>query len=372
MWIDFYNFDNATIFVITSEVTPNESTIGLVNKSIHNINEYLEHNQIPIEVGKEIYLRDFLVIEHVIPIYWNETQRLLLTKKLFKYYKDLRLIFFYSHKIILNFTIIGSNGDESLQLFNNDLCINNGIFNDTYIEFDQSNYEINGFEKLVDMLGKKCRTGLIEASKKQSDITVMRGSNDIVDPFIYIQIQEQYTPYQYKLYISSKTIPQLGIFNFEIIDYCKKINDEDINISNFEEAKIIFNYQYNNSMQKNFRMAIATISFVGFSSNMVKNILEKTEEANISLAHEVEVEMFIRRNITNLITLTQDTFLINPKVQENNGNITNINEIKDYNNVKFENIDISIRNRASQLIDYFNSGNINILEEIIYYCSYSA
>lgn len=370
IWLDFYNFiNNTNILVLTSKIEKEVVYDFFIKSSIYNMAEYLTQNDIPIEKINSVYLEDYLIIEHVITIFWNDSERFLLTKKVFDYYKDLRQVFFYSHKMILNFTVVGSNGDESLKVFNDNLAINDGIFNDTYIEFDQSKYDISDRGKRISMLDAKWREGLTVAAKKHNNIIVMRGSNDIVDPFIYIQIQQQYNPHAKKLYVASKTIPQLDIFNIAIVDWCKKINDDDINIFELNNnTNIIFNNQY--PSQRMCKMSISTIAFLGFSSNIVNEILNKTENKKI-LANEIILEMFVRKNVTNHITLTQDTFFLNPKITNKKDNITQINNIRHYHNIKLYKINTTIKQRINNIINYFNNEkNINILETIIKgYCN---
>lgn len=290
--------------------------------------------------------------------------RLLLTKKVFDYYKDLRQVFFYSHKMILNFTIVGSNGDESLKVFNDNLVINDGVFNDTYIEFDQSTYDTKNYYILLKLLSDKWRKGFEISVKKQNDITVMRGSNDIVDPFIYIQIQQQYNPLVKKIYMASKTIPELDILNFSIISKCKNTTDGDIRIDDINNLEYVFNNQYPHNYGKNdiFEKSISTIAFLGFSSSMVDNILKATN--NIYLANEC-IRNVGKKKITKYITLTQDTFFINPKVINTSDNVTQETSLTNLNNLHISKINSEIINRAKTVINYFNNKDITILETII-------
>lgn len=364
IWLDFYNFNNANILVLTSKIASELENEFFIKSSVYNMEEYLTKNNIPPE-KKSIYLQDFLLIEHVIPIFWNDTGRFLLTKKVFSYYKDLRQIFFYSHKIILNFTIIGSNGNESLKLFNDNLVINDGVFNDTYIEFDQSKYDTKIYSVMLKLLSDKWRKGFEISMKNQSDITVMRGSNDIVDPFIYIQIKEQYNPLVKKIYMASKTIPELDVLNFSIINICKNTPDGNILINDIDNVKYVFNNQYphNYAGKDIFEKSISTIAFLGFSSSIMDKILKLSY--NICLANECELEMTIRRNITKYITLTQDTFFINPKVINKIDNVTQESNLKSLNNLHISKVNNKIMNRAKKLINYFNNKDITILENII-------
>lgn len=252
-----------------------------------------------------------------------------------------------------------------MKLFNDNLFINDGIFNDTYIEFDQSKYDTKNYSILLKLLSDKWREGFKMSIKKQSNITVMRGSNDIVDPFIYIQIKKQYNPLVKKIYMASKTIPELDVLNFSIISTCKKTTDGDIRIDDIDNLKYVFNNQYPDNYANNdiFEKSISTIAFLGFSSSIVDEILKVSNK--IYLANECALEMCIRRKITKYITLTQDTFFINPKVIEKTDNVTQANSLKRLNNLHISKINSIIINRVKQVINYFNNRDITILENII-------
>ena len=64
-----------------------------------------------------------IIIDHVITIYWNHkgSARYEHTKKVFKYYRDLRNLLI-NYGIVLNFTIVGSNKEDSLDLFKIYFC----------------------------------------------------------------------------------------------------------------------------------------------------------------------------------------------------------------------------------------------------------
>ena len=309
-----------------------------------------------------------ITIEHIILIYWISTDdpRFILTRQIFKYYTDLRDVLLKTHKIVLNFTIVGSNGNDSLSLFENYLCINNNIFNDTYIEFDQSKYKTKPMEELLNMLDKKWEAGLIsvKTNEKACDIIVLRGSNDIVEPFIYIQLKHQFEPMVDKLYVSSKTIPSLNIFNLSIICKCSK-NKECIELPNVlnTEKNCYFNNQYPKSHNETHRKTISTIAFIGFSSTLLDRIIIPLKNKKLTISNEMNFETYIRKNICNLMTLTNSTFFINPKVSIND--ITSFEFIKNaYNNVNISKISNDMKQRIYKLVEYFNTSDINLLFEI--------
>ena len=378
IWIDLYNFKQCVLLVLV-EKTPvdlNDSTTP-IKQSIYNLTEYLNFNKIDSNF-RDIYFKDYLIIDHVIPIFWKSKCRYIHTKNIFKYYQDLRNILFYSHNIILTFTIVGSNNAESLELYENNLKCDNGIFHDIYIEYDQqSKYPGN----LMMMLHDKWVCGFEASFIKTSNIIVLRGSNDVVEPKIYVQIKEQYYKgEQNKLYIASKSVPHINLSNISLImpttfsettgTIC--YNDNKYNILCFD------NQYHKNHYSFDFVASIGTIGFIGLTKNTWQHIfsLLNTNPGLFNIANEIELEMYIRRNITNCITLTQNTFFLNIKLQSDN--ITELSTLKhtlphisEFPLLQLHqyNADSDMNTRINYMIEYFNSDNIidkfEILEKIL-------
>lgn len=69
IWLDFYDFNNTNILVLTSKIEKDMASGFFIKSSIYNMEEYLVQNNIPIEKINSVYLQDYLIIEHVIPIF---------------------------------------------------------------------------------------------------------------------------------------------------------------------------------------------------------------------------------------------------------------------------------------------------------------
>lgn len=366
IWIDFYNFKDCIILVLVENNEP------LEKKSIYNLKDYLSYNK--IDENSElynVYFKDYLIIDHVITIFWKSRQRYIHTKNIFKYYKDLRNLLFYSHKIILNFTIVGSNNEESFELYKNILNCNDGIFNDVYLEYDQTKKFPNN---LMKMLHDKWLFGINTSFAKKSDLIVLRGSNDIVEPKIYIQMKEQYEKNENKLYIASKTIPHLDLLNISLIIPTTFSDVDEINYLDCNKL-YYFNNQYTNRYDKNTKHTIGTIGFIGAKPETWKttiNFLNSNKNA-FNIANEIELEMFIRRNITNLITITSNTFFFNIKLNDELSSLSSLLDLLQIKNTisisDIENKDYAMSCRIKYMIEYFNSNNIEyrieLLEKII-------
>lgn len=81
IWLDFYDFNNTNILVLTSKIEKETTSDFFIKSSVYNMEEYLTQNNIQLEKINSVYLQDYLTIEHVIPIFWNNDERFLLTKK---------------------------------------------------------------------------------------------------------------------------------------------------------------------------------------------------------------------------------------------------------------------------------------------------
>jgi hypothetical protein len=313
--------------------------------------------------NKHNICENVLIIEHVIPIYFTskESKRYLHTKKIFKYYNDLRKLLLETHNIKLNFTIIGSNQETSLELF--DDYLKNDTFNDNYIEFDQKNITIHS-ESFFEMLHEKWKVGLtFSVFNKISDIIVMRGSNDLVDPAIYIQMYKQFEKNKDKLYLSSKSIHQLGIYNFSILlESDGNIIEYDNNIQNLNN-NCLWDHQYRGDNYPScFKNSIGTIAFLGMNLNCWKLLLESDFNC---YWHEVNLENYIITKLTNLTTVTMNTFFLNIKVNEeitsSSGLIEECNQMnKSISNIN-ELVDNLMMERINDLIYYYNENNISFM-----------
>jgi len=320
------------------------------------------YNEYSNKITNNNISENILIIDHVVAIYFTskESKRYLHTKKIFKYYYDLRKILLEKYNIKLNFTIIGSNNEISLELF--DDYLKNETFNDNYIEFDQKNITVHS-ESFYEMLHEKWKLGLtFTVFNKISDIIVMRGSNDLVDPAIYIQMYKQFEKNKDKLYLSSKSIHQLGIYNFAIL------LESDGNIINYDNNKqnlinqYLWDQQYRGNYASVAKNSIGTIPFFGMNLNCWKLLLESDFSC---YWNELLLENYMITKLTNLITLTMNTFFLNIKVNEeitpSNGilelhslmrnSISNINEL----------IDDLMMERVNDLIHYYNENDISFM-----------
>jgi hypothetical protein len=322
------------------------------------------NNESSNEITNHNIYENVLIIEHVIPIYFTskESKRYLHTKKIFKYYNDLRKILLETHNIKLNFTIIGSNNEISLELF--DDYLKNETFNDNYIEFDQKNITCQSQgECFFQMLHEKWKVGLtFTVFNKISDIIVMRGSNDLVDPAIYIQIYKQFEKNKDKLYLSSKSIHQLSIYNFSILlESDGNIIEYDNNIQNLIN-QYLWDQQYRGNYSSVFKNSIGTIAFFGMNLNCWKLLLESDFNC---YWHEVHLENYMITKITNLTTVTMNTFFLNIKVNEeitsSSGLIEECNQMnKSISNIN-ELIDDQMIERMNDLINYYNHDDISFM-----------
>jgi len=334
-------------------------TIDIVGSCQLDSNE-IKDNESLVEIKDNV-----LIIEHVIPIYFTskESKRYLHTKKIFKYYNDLRKILLERHNIKLNFTIIGSNQETSLDLFND--YLKNELFNDNYIEFDQKNITVHS-ESFFEMLDEKWKVGLrFSAFNKISDIIVMRGSNDLVDPAIYIQMSRQFEKNKDKLYLSCKSIHPLGIYNFAIL---LESDGNFINYNNDKQDLInqyLWDQQYRDCPD-DFKNSIGTIAFFGMNLNSWKLLLES--EFNCYW-HEVNLEKYMLTTITNLTTTTMNTFFLNIKVNEEITGSNGILELHSLMRKSISNIDEIIDDlmmeRINDLIHYYNNDDISFMIKCI-------
>lgn len=147
---------------------------------------------------------------------------------------------------------------------------------------------------------------------------------------------------------------------------CESIkNKECIELPNVlnTEKSCYFNNQYPKHHPATDRKTISTIAFIGFSSTLLDKIIIPLKNKKLTISHEMNFETYIRKNICNLMTLTNSTFFINPKVSIND--ITSFKSIKNVNNnVNIHKISNDMKQRIDKLVEYFNTSDINLLFEI--------
>lgn len=129
-----------------------------------------------------------------------------------------------SDKIILSFTVVGCNTELSTNLFKD-------IFgHNSYVIFTQFGSAENGIyhenPKIKKMLNNKFKIGLIHSIKKNRDITMLMGSNDLICKEFYKQIYEKYNKNEKQFYGINNHHNNAVIF-FDINDQLK-LNDKSL------------------------------------------------------------------------------------------------------------------------------------------------
>jgi hypothetical protein len=187
-----------------------------VNTHPKTDSNYLKHlKQSDIEMFRKIYESDAniyrgekspLTIDLFVPIYFSNSQdlRYFVTKKMFMYLRKVRDIL-GSESISLSFTIVGSNGDLSFDLFRDQL---NGE-EDVYLEFTQtyrpSLYAYSKDQNFRKMLTQKFRGGWEASIKKGKDISMLLGSNDFVCLDFFRQVAQNFDSGKKQMYGLSKS-----------------------------------------------------------------------------------------------------------------------------------------------------------------------
>jgi hypothetical protein len=217
-------------------------------------------------------------------------------------------------------------------------------------------------------------SGFNASFAKKSDIIVMRGSNDIVDPKIYVQIKEQYYKDDPdKLYIATKSIPHINLTNVTLIIPTTFSQLEQTICYNNNQRILYFNNQYSGNYSIDYVASIGTIAFIGMTPYSWKQLLIRldTNPNAFNLAHEIDLEMYIRRNITNKITLTQNTFFLNIKSSNDitplevikstlpNASTFLLSELPNYN------LDLSMNSRINYMLSYFDSKDTHTKPQLL-------
>lgn len=176
-------------------------------------------------------------IDLAVPIFYGKSK--LKRDLLILFFKYLRHIsdVLGEINIHLSFTIVGSDKQDSLDLFNTYLKKN---ILDTYIEFDQKNIDyktlpksyINYTNPIFNMLHLKFSSCFKNSWEKDVDIYCISGSNDFIDINFYINIAHKYDSNKSQIYglnkrrnvtliTSSSAIKKLNIDNtlFWNLDY---------------------------------------------------------------------------------------------------------------------------------------------------------
>ena len=168
-----------------------------------------------------------LFIDIVIPTYFeNKSRRYFHTEKIFKYMDKLAKSLIRD-KIILSFTVVGCNTELSINLFK-DIFGHNS--NNSYVIFTQFGSAENGVywlnPKIKEMLNNKFKIGLTHSIKKNKDITMVMGSNDLICKEFYKQIYEKYNKNEKQFYGINNRHNNAVIF-FEM-DNQLKLNDKSL------------------------------------------------------------------------------------------------------------------------------------------------
>jgi hypothetical protein len=115
-------------------------------------------------------------------------ERYILTELIFQHYLNIKEKF--KDKARFTFTLIGSENDLSKELalkYFKDI-------EDIYIEFDQEVYNVNiGYnDKFLTMLTDKFRCSFKSSFNKNSNISFLCGSNDLIDFDFFNQVIDSY------------------------------------------------------------------------------------------------------------------------------------------------------------------------------------
>jgi hypothetical protein len=137
-------------------------------------------------------------IDIVIPFYtYGDSERIELTKKIFKHYKNIQQYFRDTAKITI--TLVGSEGEFSEnmveEIFTHDY---------RYIEFFQeNNYDRvtqAGFNSCIMMLNKKFIFSYKKSFEINPDISLLAGSNDYISFLFFHQVINFYDPKEKQIF----------------------------------------------------------------------------------------------------------------------------------------------------------------------------
>ena len=274
-----------------------------------------------------------------IPIYFEgKDLRYYHTKKIFNYLSIIREEL-KKEDIILSFTVIGSNGELSRNLFND-------IFkgeDDIYLEFEQKYkpkkyiYVVSPFNKskkndkdyvkkykretkekllFIEMLDKKFYLGWMESMKKKKDISFLMGSNDLIGKSFFIQVKDNFNPSEKQIYGINRK------------NYCLFMQvDSKLKLS-MNNVLSIWNCQYENHPKINLAGGIIGLN----NFELVKDLFEKESWNEIDLEYKLYEKGF-------KVTTVKKTYYLNIKTDNDLSGF-----IKTNTGIKLERIKDEIKN----------------------------
>lgn len=199
--------------------------------------------QLAINYGIEyidINLNNMLHIDIFIPFYNfnNEYYRTHLTRKTFKHYSILKSNLMNYYRVLLTFTLVGSEKDLSRDLAKK-------YFPETYYyEFDQSFIQNDKkvYDDFNDMFFNKMNYGVKMSYSKNPDIVFCAGSNDYIPETFFINVIEYYKNNKPQIYGIDNYYNGLNCVYFAKYDPKKEefINNDEIwwdGVSNFSNRE---------------------------------------------------------------------------------------------------------------------------------------
>jgi len=136
-------------------------------------------------------------IDIVIPFYtYGKNDRIELTKKIFKHYKNIQSYFSNTAKI--TFTFVGSEGE-----FSKNMVEHIFTYDYRYIEFFQEKYDLtklNDYRKCIEMLDKKFIFSYKMSFEVNPDISLLSGSNDYISFLFFQQVINFYNPEEKQIF----------------------------------------------------------------------------------------------------------------------------------------------------------------------------
>ena len=136
-------------------------------------------------------------IDLAVPVYHgNNNSKREIMIMFFKYLRNISDVL-AEYNIFLSFTIVGSDKEDSLNLFSTHLKKNEL---DTYIEYDQKNIDYKGLQReyssyenpIFQMLHYKFYSCFTNSWKKNVNINCISGSNDFIDISFYFDAAHKY------------------------------------------------------------------------------------------------------------------------------------------------------------------------------------
>ena len=266
-------------------------------------------------------------------------ERYILTELIFQHYLNIKEKF--KDKARFTFTLIGSENDLSKELalkyFKDS--------EDIYIEFDQEAYNINiGYnDKFLSMLTDKFKFSYKSSFNKNPNISLLCGSNDLIDFDFFNQIIDSYDGEKKQLFGIDNYSNGNNIVLFLNNYYCSNLN---------ETNHFIWDGQYKNKKRSLYKYSGGTI---GFNDTLYKkeynNLLDK-----IICFDEGEIEYeTLKLNDVHKFN-SKNTFYFNIKTNSNK-EITSFNNLREYINGNILNYNIlsdEIKLKITDTIKYLN------------------